>query len=453
MGDLMTNPLQTATPAAAPTAGGGFMPPQVTSLDDTGLNPLWLQDLVLKVLYFRGYLSGFNISEDITLPFAGVTDQILVALKTDKLIEIKSSQGGLGEGAYTYGITGAGIQRAREALERSQYAGPAPVPFEVYNEAIRRQKSGRLAVTSRTMRQILSQLVISETTFQRLGPALNSGSSIFMYGPPGNGKTSIARAFGNLVLSQDMYIPHALYLDGQVIKVYDAASHKLASDETAGSPGASTTGKLRTSTRRDPRWIKVRRPFIMTGGELTLEGLDLVFDDTHKFYEAPFQVKANGGILLIDDFGRQQVRPRDLLNRWIVPLENRVDYLTLHNGRKVEVPFDVLIVFSTNLPPKDLVDEAFLRRLRHKIEIGDPTYEDYREIFTRVAGGKNVEYNDQGLAYLLQEWYIKRNRKLRASHPRDLCDQILDISSYLSVPPVMNREMIDRAAQAYFVDI
>ncbi len=449
----MTNPLQTATPAAAPTAGGGFMPPQVTSLDDTGLNPLWLQDLVLKVLYFRGYLSGFNISEDITLPFAGVTDQILVALKTDKLIEIKSSQGGLGEGAYTYGITGAGIQRAREALERSQYAGPAPVPFEVYNEAIRRQKSGRLAVTSRTMRQILSQLVISETTFQRLGPALNSGSSIFMYGPPGNGKTSIARAFGNLVLSQDMYIPHALYLDGQVIKVYDAASHKLASDETAGSPGASTTGKLRTSTRRDPRWIKVRRPFIMTGGELTLEGLDLVFDDTHKFYEAPFQVKANGGILLIDDFGRQQVRPRDLLNRWIVPLENRVDYLTLHNGRKVEVPFDVLIVFSTNLPPKDLVDEAFLRRLRHKIEIGDPTYEDYREIFTRVAGGKNVEYNDQGLAYLLQEWYIKRNRKLRASHPRDLCDQILDISSYLSVPPVMNREMIDRAAQAYFVDI
>jgi predicted ATPase with chaperone activity len=442
----MVNTLGTATSAST-----AFSPPQINSLEDTGLSPLWLQDLALKILYFRGYLTGFKVAEEITLPFAGVMDQILVALKQDKLIEVKSSQGGLGEGAYTYGITGAGILRAREALDRSQYAGPAPVPFDVYNDAIRRQKSGRMVVTTRSMRQLLSQMVISEATFQRLGPALNSGTSIFMYGPPGNGKTSIARAFGNLVLSQTMYIPYALYLDGQVIKVYDAVSHRMAPQSPDGN--GSNTGNLRSNARRDPRWVKIRRPFIVVGGELTLEGLDLVYDETHKFYEAPFQVKANGGILLIDDFGRQQVRPRDLLNRWIVPLENRVDYLKLHNGRKVEVPFDVLIVFSTNLPPRDLVDEAFLRRLRHKIEIGDPSYEEYREIFKRVAADKHVEYNDQGLAYLLQEWYIKRNRKLRASHPRDLCDQILDIASYLSVQPSMTRDMLDRAAQAYFVEL
>jgi len=234
-----------------------------------------------------------------------------------------------------------------------------------------------------------------------------------------------------------------------VIKVFDSVNHQRIPDDAA----PASTGQLQKTRQRDTRWVRIRRPVITVGGELTLESLDLTFDDVNKYYEAPFQMKANGGMFLIDDFGRQQVRPRDLLNRWILPLEKRIDFLTLRTGRKIEIPFDVLIVFSTNLAPKDLVDEAFLRRIRHKIEISDPSFDEYREIFRHVCEHKNIPYDEKALGYLLQEYYIKRRAKLRAVHPRDLVDQLIDIAKYMNVEPRLTKELIDRACQAYFVEI
>ena len=437
--------------AAAPPVGPArFMPPPLSRLEDTGLALVYIADLGLKILYNSGYLTGFQISDRLALPFNGIGDQVLEFLKREKLVEVKGS-GGFGEGAYQYQITAAGIARAREAMDRNQYAGAVPVPIHVYNEAVTRQSGGRHTVTQRVMRQALAELVMGEKTFARIGPAANSGTSLFLYGAPGNGKTSIARAIGKMILGEDMYIPYALDVEGQIIKIYDNVNHQVIEEDDAEAQ--TGTNALRAGPKRDLRWIKIKRPFIVVGGELTMAGLDLQFDEVNKFYEAPFQQKANGGMFLIDDFGRQQIRPRDLLNRWIVPLENRVDFLTLHNGRKIEIPFEVLVVFSTNLPPKDLVDEAFLRRIRHKIEILDPTFEEFREIFRRVALAKKIVYDDKGLAYLLQEWYIKRNRKLRSNHPRDILEQILDISSYLNLEPAMTKDLMDRACESYFVEL
>jgi predicted ATPase with chaperone activity len=427
-------------------AGESWTPRPITAIEDTGLNQIAVADLALKVLYFGGVMSGYRIAQEVRLPFTGTVDQVMELLKRERWVEVKGG-GSFGEGTYEYLISGAGVEKAREALERSQYAGPAPVPLRIYSRAIYEQ-SNRMLVNQETMNRALSHLVINRKIFEKIGPAVNSGRSIFMYGPPGNGKTTISESVGRVVLGQTMYIPYAIDIDGQTVRVFDAVNHEVVEEVEEETPGTGTT-----RSRPDPRWIKIKRPMIMVGGELTLESLDLVYDPTNKYYEAPFQVKSNGGMFLIDDFGRQQVRPRDLLNRWIVPLEKRVDFLTLATGRKLEVPFDVLIVFSTNLEPTDLVDEAFLRRIRHKIEIIDPDYEEFREIFMRVAQARGLPYDDKMLAYLLQEWYITQNRALRAVHPRDLIDQMRDISGYLGVPFQMTKDLLDRACEAYFVEL
>ncbi len=440
-------------PPAQPRAQASevWAPPVMRSVADTGLNMLAIADLVLKVIYFSGLMTGQQIADYVRLPYQGVIDSVLEFLKREKLIEVRGAAGiSAAVATYQYIISEKGSEKAREALERSQYAGPCPVTLGQYIAAMQAQNRGRRSVTQEQLLGSLKDLVVSTEMLNKIGPAVNSGKSIFLYGPPGNGKTTISEAVGRIVLGGDLWIPFAIDIDGQIVRVFDNVHHEIV-EMVPGETAASASGRV--GEKRDPRWVKIRRPVIMVGGELMLAGLDLVYDDINKYYEAPYQVKANGGMFLIDDFGRQQVRPRDLLNRWIVPLEKGVDFLTLHTGRKIEVPFYVMIVFSTNLEPRELVDEAFLRRIRHKIEVGDPTYEQFREIFKMVCERKRVPYDEQGLAYLLQEWYIKRNRKLRAVHPRDLIDQLIDIARYLNCPPRMTRELLDRAAESYFVEL
>jgi hypothetical protein len=287
------------------------------------------------------------------------------------------------------------------------------------------------------VRMALSELVLNPRTFRKIGPAVNSGRSMFVYGPPGNGKTTIAQSIGKHLLKGEVYIPYAIEVDGHVIRMYDPLNHQLAEQGGGG----------------DARWVLCQRPVVIVGGELLLQNLDLIYDPISKYYEAPFQMRASNGLFMIDDFGRQQVRPQDLLNRWIVPLETRIDFLTLHTGKKIEIPFDELIVFSTNLDPRQLVDEAFLRRIRHKIEVPDPTDSEYLTIFQRVAAARGIPFDQQVFIYLMQEWYIKPHRELKAVHPRDILDHIFDVCNYQGTKPLMTRDLIDQACDAYFVNL
>jgi predicted ATPase with chaperone activity len=419
-----------------------FELPVVRSVEETGLSTSFLADLVLKLLYYRGQgITGFEISEAIKLPFSGVLEPVMDFLKSEQFCEVTGS-GGFGESSYQYAISDKGNVKARELIERDMYVGPAPVTLDDYKEAIAMQALTQVTVRQRDMRQALSHLVINEKTFNQIGPAANSARSLFLFGPPGNGKTSVAKAIGSVVNKGAIYIPYAIVVEGQVIKVFDQVNHTPVEETRKAS-----------SRSLDNRWIMIRRPTVIVGGELTLETLDLIYNPVSKTYEAPYQVKANGGMLLIDDFGRQAVPPRDLLNRWIVPLENKVDFLTMQTGSKIEVPFDVLIVFSTNLEPKDLVDEAFLRRIRHKIFVGNPSLEEYRELFRRYCKVKKVPYDEKGLIWVLKEYYQKRQIEPRACHARDILDELIDIARYMNVEPIMSVELLEQACESYFVEL
>lgn len=453
-----TSPLP-PIPVAPFSGASSFQPapPQVPrepeSIADTGLSLGFLTDLVLKVIYFQGNISAQQLADTIKLPYLDVLDKVLEFLKTEEYVDIIGSQGGFSERSFQYVIAGKGRVKVAEVLDRSQYAGPAPVTLAAYTAMVEQQAIGSMVVSESAVRQAFNALVISDRMLDKIGPAANSARSLFLYGPPGNGKTTIAEGIANM-LGGNLLVPYAIEIDGQVIKVFDPLIHKPVPDvieaDEAPSFGISATKR---PNQPDLRWVLCKRPQVVVGGELILEQLELILDPISNVYEAPYQLKANGGLFLIDDFGRQKCRPQDLLNRWIVPLEKKVDYLALQTGKKLQVPFDVLIVFSTNLSPRDLVDDAFLRRIRHKIEVPNPSPEEYREIFRRVCKAKHVNYSDEGLRYLIQEHYFKVRRDLRACHPRDLCDQILDESRYRDRTPSMSKDLIDRACEAYFVSM
>lgn len=431
------------------------LPHEPTSIAETGLGMGFLTDLALKVIYFHGNISAQQISEVTKLPFLGVLDKVLDFLKLEEYIDIVGSDGSFNERGFQYVIMTKGRVKVEEVLARNQYAGPAPVPLDEYVAMVKRQAMGELVVDARTVRDAFTGLIVNDRMLDKIGPAANSARSLFLYGPPGNGKTTIAEGIANM-LGGYIILPYAIEVDGQIIKLYDPLNHKIVAMPAAPAPAPSSPfgGVASTvSTQPDRRWLVCKRPQVVVGGELILEQLELIFDPISKVYEAPFQLKSNGGLFLIDDFGRQKCRPQDLLNRWIVPLEKKVDYLALQTGKKLEVPFDVLIVFSTNLSPKDLVDDAFLRRIRHKIEVPNPSPDEFRAIFQIVCKAKKIPYSDDGLRYLIQEHYLKVRRDLRACHPRDLCDQILDEAKYRNATPAMSKELIDRACEAYFVKL
>ena len=414
------------------------------TLQDSGLAFDLVVQLIVKSLHFSGDMSGAHLARTLGLQYS-VIEPVLHHLKQLYLVEI--TQGGLTAGpAFTYRLTDAGRMRGLLFLEQSQYVGVAPVPFKEYDAYMTAFAEAMPKAATRTrVREAFRSLVLSQRVLNQLGPAVNGNHSLFVYGPPGNGKTVISRAIRNL-LDGELAIPRAIVSDGHIIKVYDPAVHEPL-------PMQDRSNSLDEGDRTaDGRWVRCRRPSVMVGGELELKDLDLSFSPTAKFYQAPVQLTANGGVLIIDDFGRQKCSPVSLLNRWITPLETRVDYLTMQTGQKLPVPFVLLVVFATNVKPAELVDEAFLRRIRYKVSAESPTVDDFKRIFERCCAERDLPFDLSVVESLIEDVYLRRGIPLRGSHPRDLIDHALSLADYLDAPRELTLELLQEACAGYFVE-
>jgi predicted ATPase with chaperone activity len=410
--------------------GGATRRPQ--SFRDIDLRQSVLEDLALKILYLSGTITVLELGERLKLGFEISTD-IFGRLRTERFCQITGMAGNIPQ----ISITSEGRTRALELLAQCHYAGHAPVTLESYVNMARRQSVRDVSVHPPDVERAFAHLVIDDKSLRQFGTALNSGSAIFLYGPPGTGKTTIAETLSHVLSKEEIWIPYAVEVDGQIITVYDQAIHKRAT--------------LSEPKERDERWVLCQRPTVLVGGELTIDMLDLEFNPQTRFYVGPVQMKANNGVLIIDDFGRQRVSPAELLNRWVVPLDRRIDFLTLAGGKKIEMPFEMLVCFASNLDPSTLVDAAFLRRIQTKINVGAPTDEQFAEIFRRVTKEHEVEVEEGICDELIAFIRNTLEMELRACYPRDIVNQVRWASRFEGTKPYLDRDALKRAVDAYFL--